>query len=62
MERILSKTNVGIILTDIILLTVIYFLPTISHLIGFPLYLLDPMRIVVLGSLLILGNKKTPIY
>lgn len=54
---IISK-SIRIIVLDIILLSFIYFLPTFSHLIGFPLYLLDPMRIVVLGSLLLLGNKK----
>lgn len=56
-SQILIKSTIIIVL-DILLLSTIYFLPTFSHLIGFPLYLLDPMRIVVLGSLLLLGNKK----
>ncbi len=42
---------------DIVILTIIYFVPTISHLLSFPLYLLDPMRIAVLGSLLFLRDK-----
>ena len=43
---------------DIVILTIIYFVPTISHLLSFPLYLLDPMRIAVLGSLLFLRDKR----
>ena len=62
MEQILlSKRNtVNIsrsIVTDIVLLGVIYLLPTISHLLAIPLYLLDPMRIVIFASILISNNK-----
>lgn len=62
MEPILiSKKNTIIIsrsiVTDIILLGVIYLLPTISHLLAFPLYLLDPMRIVIFASILISSKK-----
>jgi len=58
MEKVVSKKNVEIIIIDLVLLAFIYLLPSISHIISFPLYLIDPMRIVILGSLLILGNKK----
>ena len=58
MNNIVLVEKFKIVLLDLILLLLIYFLPTLSHLIGFPLYLLDPMRIVVLSSLLLLGNKK----
>ncbi|MGB4655062.1 MAG: hypothetical protein WBH98_06490 [Bacteroidales bacterium] len=58
MTTVISAKTKKIIILDILLLSIIYFIPTLSHLIGFPLYLLDPMRIVVLSSLLILGNKK----
>lgn len=62
MEQILlSKRNTfnisRSIVTDIVLLGVIYLLPTISHLLAFPLYLLDPMRIVIFASILISNNK-----
>ena len=60
-NNIYTKTKTIIVL-DILLLSTIYFLPTFSHLIGFPLYLLDPMRIVVLGSLLLLGNRKNAYF
>lgn len=39
------------------MLGVIYLLPTTSHLLAFPLYLLDPMRIVIFASILISNNK-----
>lgn len=58
MQNVINIRSQKIIVLDIILLLTIYFVPTLSHLIGFPLYLLDPMRIVVLSSLLLLGNKK----
>lgn len=58
MTTVISAKTKKIIILDILLLSIIYFIPTLSHLIGFPLYLLGPMRIVVLSSLLILGNKK----
>lgn len=58
MEKIISQKTANIILIDLFLLAFIYLLPTFSHLIGFPLYLIDPMRITVLGSLLILGDRK----
>lgn len=58
MNNIVLVEKFKIVLLDLIFLLLIYFLPTLSHLIGFPLYLLDPMRIVVLSSLLLLGNNK----
>ncbi|MDT3738351.1 MAG: hypothetical protein RO257_02490 [Candidatus Kapabacteria bacterium] len=33
---------------DVLLVAIIYFLPTLSHLMSFPLYLADPMRIMIL--------------
>jgi len=38
-------------LLDIIALAFIYFTPAISHLLSFPLYLLEPMRIMLILSL-----------
>ncbi len=62
MEQILlsKKNTINIsrsIVTDIVLLGVIYLLPTISHFFAFPLYLLDPMRIVIFASILISNDK-----
>lgn len=48
---------IKITLWDVLLLGTVYLLPTFSHLLGVPLYLIDPMRIMVLGSVLLLKNK-----
>lgn len=45
------------ILIDVAIFLVIYLLPTISHLFLFPLYLIEPMRIAVLATYLLTGNK-----
>lgn len=44
-------------LTDIAVLAVVYYLPTISHFLAFPLFLIDPMRIVIFASILLSRNK-----
>lgn len=60
-QIVLSKKNSRVItkslVTDILLLGVIYMLPAISHMLAFPLYLLDPMRIVIFASILLSCNK-----
>jgi hypothetical protein len=45
------KSNIGYILFDIIALAFIYFVPTISHMLNFPLYLIEPMRIALILAL-----------
>lgn len=45
---------------DFILLAFVYFIPTLSHLVGVPLYVLDPMRLVVLGSIVLVNDKRNP--
>lgn len=52
------QRNSRIAIVDFTILVIVYLIPSLSHLLGFPLYLLDPMRCMVLGSLLFLGNKK----
>ena len=50
MEGILNKgisDKLKVFVFDIIALSVIYIIPTVSHIIGFPLYYLDPMRLMV---------------
>ena len=43
------RTNMGIFITDLLAIGVVMFLPAISHLLPFPLFYLDPMRLVLLG-------------
>lgn len=47
-----NKGNVKSYIFDFLALSVIYLLPTFSHLINFPLYLLDPMRIMVVMAMI----------
>lgn len=48
----------GIGLTDAAALLFIYLVPTLSHLTAVPFYLIDPMRLAVLGGLLATKNWK----
>lgn len=61
-EQLIKKDIVRSVVTDIVLLGVVYYLPTISHLLAFPLYLLDPMRIVIFASILFSGNRINPFF
>lgn len=45
------------ILVDLLLLLVVYYLPAISHHMAFPLYMFDPMRLVIFLSVLMTRNK-----
>jgi hypothetical protein len=48
----IANRRTGIyLLFDIISLTFIYFVPTISHLVGLPLYLIEPMRLMLVIAL-----------
>ena len=53
-----SKKNIAILISDILAITVILFLPAISHLMPFPMYYLDPMRLVLLGVYFVNRNYK----
>lgn len=46
-----------ILLTDVLILTLVYFIPALSHVMPIPVYLLDPMRILLLTGLLISRNN-----
>ena len=46
-----------IFLSDVLIFGLIYLIPTISHLLAFPLYLLDPMRLAILGSAFFMSEK-----
>jgi len=55
METVLSvfrsERNIKSILFDIMALSFIYFVPAISHMLSFPIYLIEPMRIMLILSL-----------
>lgn len=46
---------------DILILTFIFFVPAISHLFSFPVYVFDPMRIMVVLSIMYTGRKNAHI-
>ncbi len=53
------KTNIlQVIIVDSFILLMMLFLPAISHLMAFPLYKFEPMRIMVLLGFLLSANKK----
>lgn len=43
-----AQIKIKSVVLDLFALALIYFLPAISHLIGFPLYLIEPMRIMLI--------------
>lgn len=51
MEISLKKPIIGTALFDATAILLIYLLPTISHLVNFPLYVFEPMRIMLFISL-----------
>ncbi|MBM4170475.1 MAG: hypothetical protein FJ214_01225 [Ignavibacteria bacterium] len=55
----LSKSNVKAITIDIIALLVISFTPAISHMLSVPIYLLEPMRILAIISLIHTSKNNT---
>ena len=48
----LNNIKIRTVVIDLLALSLIYLLPTLSHLTGIPFYYLEPMRVVVLLSLL----------
>lgn len=52
----LVKTRNGIVITDVIIFLTLYLLPGLSHLMPFPLFLIEPMRIAVLTAYLLNRN------
>jgi len=53
-----TQTTPGIIFTDIAAIMIVIFLPAISHMMPFPLFYLDPMRLVLLGVYFVTRNEK----
>jgi hypothetical protein len=46
-----TKTNLRSIIFDLFALSFIYLVPTFSHLLSFPLYLIEPMRLMLIIAL-----------
>ena len=55
MDRVLSVNYFPVqlksFLIDLLLISFIYFLPSLSHLVSFPVYYLDPMKIALTVAL-----------
>jgi hypothetical protein len=61
LTSVLPKTLPRTILINAAILIAIYFIPALSHLAPFPLYLLDPMRIFMLAGY-VLTRQNTNAY
>lgn len=55
-NSIAIKSILPVIVTDILVLLAVYFIPALSHLTSFPLYYLDPMRLLLFAAYLISRN------
>ncbi len=55
----ISKMDIKTILIDLSALFIITFLPALSHLIAFPLYLIEPMRILLILSIIHTSKKNS---
>lgn len=49
--QLTANKTLSYVLFDIVALSFIYFVPTISHLLSVPLYLIEPMRIALILAL-----------
>jgi hypothetical protein len=54
-----TRTNYKTILMDIMAVLVITFLPAISHLISIPLYLFEPMRVILVLSIMFTARRNS---
>lgn len=50
-----------IVISDILILTLVYFIPALSHVTPMPIYLLDPMRILLFTGFLLSRNNTNAI-
>jgi hypothetical protein len=55
----LSISNIKNIAFDLIALLAIYLVPSISHMLGFPIYYLEPMRIMLILAIAHTTKKNT---
>ncbi|MDY0253116.1 MAG: hypothetical protein RBR30_01770 [Tenuifilaceae bacterium] len=49
--QLTTKRTISYVIFDILALAFIYLVPTISHMLSFPLYLIEPMRIALILAL-----------
>ncbi|NOU18355.1 MAG: hypothetical protein HOO91_12435 [Bacteroidales bacterium] len=60
MLTLVKKHNhLQIVIFDFISIIVILFVPTVSHLTGFPFYIFEPMRLLVISYLIFSKNKNS---
>lgn len=55
----ISKVDIKTILIDLSALLIITFLPALSHLVALPLYLIEPMRILLILSIIHTSKKNS---
>lgn len=58
MIQTIIKKSWSTVVLDILAISVVYYLPALTHLTSVPLYVIEPIRIMVLISLIVLNNKK----
>lgn len=54
-----EKSSIKTLIADILILMFIYFIPAISHLLSFPIYYLDPMRIALVFAIITTNKRNT---
>lgn len=54
-----AKPLIISVLFDFIAVALIFLIPSFSHLVGIPLYILDPMRLMVFAGILITNKKNS---
>jgi hypothetical protein len=56
-SSVISKYDIKTVIYDILALCVVTFTPALSHLTALPIYLLEPMRIILLLSIVYTSKK-----
>jgi hypothetical protein len=57
MNKLISKEILILTVIDFLVLSLVIFLPAISHLLPFPMYFLDPMRIMLFVGFILSKNS-----
>lgn len=52
-----SREIIKSTIVDLLLLGVIFYMPALSHIVSYPLYVFEPMRLVLFASVLLTRNK-----
>ena len=52
-----AKSSIALILTDVTAVLLILFIPALSHILPFPVYYMDPMRLVLFGAYFVNRNR-----